>query len=90
MSLLFALIAHFLVALVGLVRPRGLVAVGAESLAVKHQLLILKRVRRRAPNLTSRDRLVLGVRTLWCHPKRLSTMAVILKTATLLYFHTPS
>jgi hypothetical protein len=32
----------------------------AESLAVKHQLLIMKRSRRRAPNLTSWDRLLLG------------------------------
>jgi hypothetical protein len=39
----------------------GLGAVAAESLAVKHQLLIMKRAQRRAPNLTSWDRLVLGV-----------------------------
>jgi hypothetical protein len=60
MSLLFTLIAHFLVTLARLARPGGLGAVAAESLAVKHQLLILERVRRRAPNLTSWDRLALG------------------------------
>ena len=87
MCLLFSLIAHFLVTLVRLARPGGLGAVAAESLAVKHQLLILKRVRRRAPNLTSWDRLVLGVCTLLVSPKRLSKMAVILKPSTLLYFH---
>ena len=59
----------------------------AESLAVKHQLLIMKRAQRRAPNLTSWDRLVLGVCALLVSPKRLSKMAVILNPSTLLRFH---
>jgi transposase InsO family protein len=87
MCLLFSLIAHFLVTLVRLARPGGLGAVAAESLAVKHQLLILRRARRRAPYLTSWDRLALGVCTLLVSPKRLRKMAVILKPSTLLYFH---
>jgi hypothetical protein len=44
MRLLFSLIAHFLVTLARLSKPGGLGAVVAESLAVKHQLLILRRV----------------------------------------------
>jgi putative transposase len=87
MSLLFTLIAHLLVTLARLARPGGLGAVAAESLAVKHQLLIMKRARRRAPNLTSWDRLALGVCTLLVAPKRRRKMAVILKPSTLLYFH---
>ena len=87
MSLLFSLIAHLLVTLVRLAKPGGLGAVVAESLAVKHQMLILRRTRRRAPHLTSWDRLALGVCTLLVSPKRLSKMAVILKPSTLLYFH---
>src|SRR5277367_5118845 len=87
MSLLFSLIAHLLVTLAKLARPGGLGAVAAESLAVKHQLLILRRARRRAPYLTSWDRLGLGVCTFLVSPKRLSKMAVILKPSTLLYFH---
>ncbi len=87
MSLLFSLIAHLLVTLARLAKPGGLSAVVAESLAVKHQLLILRRARRRAPYLTSWDRLALGVCTLLVSPKRLSKMAVILKPSTLLYFH---
>jgi putative transposase len=87
MSLLFTLIAHLLVTLARLARPGGLGAVAAESLAVKHQLLIMKRARRRAPNLTSWDRLALGVCTLLVSPKRSRKMAVILKPSTLLYFH---
>jgi hypothetical protein len=75
----FILIAHLLATLAKLARPRGLGAVAAESLAVKHQLLIMKRAQRRAPKLTSWDRLVLGVCALFVSPKRLSKMAVILK-----------
>ena len=49
---LFILIAHLLVTLAKLARPGGLGAVAAESLAVKHQLLIMKRAQRSAPKLT--------------------------------------
>ena len=84
---LFILIAHLLVTLAKLARPGGLGAVAAESLAVKHQLLIMKRARRRTPKLTSWDRLVLGVCALLVSPKRLSKMAVILRPSTLLCFH---
>src|SRR5258707_15775464 len=84
---LFILIAHLLVTLAKLGTWGGLGAVAAESLAVKHQLLIMKRALRRAPKLTSWDRLVLGVCTLFASPKRLSKMAVILKASTLLYSH---
>src|SRR5208337_4748991 len=84
---MFILTAHLLVTLAKLARPGGLGAVAAESLAVKHQLLIMKRAQRRAPNLTPWDRLVLGVCALFVSRERLSKMAVILKPSTLLYFH---
>jgi hypothetical protein len=60
MKLLFGLLGHLLVTLARLASPGGVRSVVAESLAVKHQLLIMKRSRRRAPNLTSWDRLLLG------------------------------
>jgi putative transposase len=87
MCLLFSLMAHLLVTLARLAKPGGVGAVVAESMAVKHQMLILRRTRRRAPCMTSWDRLALGVCTLLVSPKRLSKMAVILKPSTLLYFH---
>jgi len=40
---LFILIVHLLVTLAKFARPGGLGAVAAESLSVKHQLLIMKR-----------------------------------------------
>ncbi len=87
MKLLFLLLGHLLVTLARLASPGGLRSVVAESLAVKHQLLIMKRSQRRAPNLTSWDRLVLGFYTLLVSPKRLRKMSVITKPSTLLRFH---
>jgi hypothetical protein len=81
---LFILFTHLLVTLARLARPGGVRAVAVESLAVKHQLLIMNRSRRRSPNLTRWDRAILGFCTL---PRRLGKMAVILKTSTLLRLH---
>ena len=49
---IFALIAHLVTTLVRLALPGGVRAVIAESLLLKHQLLILNRSRNRAPRLT--------------------------------------
>ena len=87
MTLWFRLIAHLLVTLAWLARPGGVRAVVAESLAVKHQLLIMKRSQRRGPTLTGWDRLILGFCTLLVSPRRLGKIAVILKTSTLLRLH---
>ena len=87
MKLLFPLLGHLLVTLARLASPGGVRSVVAESLAVKHQLLIMKRPQRRAPNLTSWDRLILGFYTLLVSPKRLRKIAVITKPSTLLRLH---
>ena len=84
---LFILIAHLLVTLAKLAKPGGLGRVAAESLAIKHQLLVMKRARRRAPKLTAWDRLALGVCALFVTPQPLSKLAVILQPSTLLGFH---
>ena len=76
MRLLFILVVHLLVTLARLARPGGFRAVAAESLAIKHQLLIMKRARRRSPNLTAWDRVILGFCTLLVSPRRVSRMAV--------------
>ena len=87
MTLWLRLIAHLLVTLARLARPGGVRAVVAESLAVKHQLLIMKRSQRRSPNLTAWDRVILGFCTLLVSPGRFGKIAVILKTSTLLRLH---
>jgi hypothetical protein len=67
----FILIAHLLATIAKLAKPGGLGVVAAESVALKHQLLIMKRRRRRGPSLTAWDRLVLGICALYVSPKRL-------------------
>jgi transposase InsO family protein len=87
MCLVFRLTAHLLVALARLARPGGIRAVAAESLALKHQLLIIQRSQRRSPRLTRTDRLMLGLYALLVSPKRLPKMTVTLKTSTFLRLH---
>src|SRR5215471_9148135 len=58
---LLILAVHLLATIAKLLRPGGVRAVVAESLLLKHQLVISSRARRRAPNLNSFDRFVLGL-----------------------------
>ena len=53
MHKLLILAIHVLVTCANLLRPGGVRAVAAESLLLKHQLVISNRSRQRAPNLTS-------------------------------------
>jgi hypothetical protein len=70
-----------------LLHPGGVHAVAAESLLLKHQLLISNRARQRAPNLTTRDRFVLGLTTLFVNPRRIAKLGALVKPATLFKFH---
>src|SRR5580765_5000092 len=84
---LVILAVHLLVTFAKVVRPGGVRAVAAESLLLKHQLLISNRARRRAPNLTPMDRLVLGLTTLFVSPRRIPKLGALIKPATLFKFH---
>ena len=84
---LLVLVAHLLTTIVKLLKPGGTRAVVAESLLLKHQLIIISRPRRRAPRLSAWDRFLLGVASLPVSPKRIRKLAVILKPATLFKFH---
>src|SRR5262249_39763822 len=70
-----------------LLRPGGVRSVMAESLLLRHQLIISSRARRRAPNLNSFDRFILGLGSLFVPANRFSKLAVVLKPRTLLRFH---
>ena len=78
---------HLIVTLVRLARPGGLRPVVAESVLVKHQLGILNRGRKRAPNLRPVDRLIAGLCTLLIGSSRILRSAIVLKPATLLHLH---
>ena len=84
---LLILAIHLVVTFAKLLRPGGIRAVAAESLALKHQLLISNRSRRRAPNLTTLDRVVLGLTTLFVSPRRIAKLGAVIKPSTLLKFH---
>jgi putative transposase len=78
---------HLITTVVKLARPGGVRAVAAESLLLKHQLQINNRSRRRSPNLTSFDRILLGLFSLFIHPRRVARLAVVVKSSSLLRFH---
>ena len=74
---IFTLFLHAIVTIIRLSQPGGLRSVIAESVLMRHQVLILNRGRKRAPNLRASDRLI----------ARVMRAAVALKTLTLLHFH---
>ncbi len=82
------LFIHLLTTIAKLMRPGGGRAVVAESLLLKHQLVVLNRGRERAPNLRPMDRAIAGLCTLFIRPYRLLRVAVVLRPSTLLAFHT--
>jgi putative transposase len=84
---LLILAVHLLATIAKLLHPGGVRVIMAESLLLKHQLIISGRARRRAPNLNSFDRFVLGLGSLFVPESRLPKLAVILKPKTLLRFH---
>jgi putative transposase len=81
------LFIHVIVTMVRLAGPGGLRSVVAETALIRHQLLILNRGRRRAPNLRAMDRLATGLLTLLMSPARILRSAIVLKPSTLLRLH---
>src|SRR6516164_1552225 len=84
---ILVVLVHSIVTVVRLIRPGGLRAVVAESALTRHQMLILNRSRKRAPNLRVSDRMIAGFCTLLMHPSRLLRCGIVLKPSTLLHFH---
>ena len=84
---IFTLFLHAIVIIIRLGRPGGLRSVVAESVLMRHQILILNRGRKRAPNLRPTDRIIAGLCTLLMRPARVLWSAVALKPSTLMHFH---
>jgi len=81
------LFVHFIATLARLLGPGGVRSLVAESLLLKHQLLIVNRSRQRTPNLRSSDRILAGLLALLVRPTRLLRSAVVPKPSTLLAIH---
>src|SRR5215471_11159808 len=84
---LLILVIHLVRTVLLLAKRGGLRAVVAESVLVKHQLLVLNRSRQRSPNLRIRDRFIAGFCSLWIEPSRFQRVAILFKPSTLLSFH---
>ena len=71
---LVVLFIHFIASMARLLGPGGARSLVAESLLLKHQLLILNRSRQRAPNLSASDRILAGWLALWLPPLACSAL----------------
>ena len=81
------LFLHLLATVARLAGPGGARSVVAESMLVKHQLLILNRSRKRSPNLRLADRMIAGMCALLMRQRRLIRSAIVLKPSMLLSLH---
>ena len=82
MKVLLLMLAHLLTTVAKLLGTGGAKAIVADSLLMKQQLLIINRSRRRAPNLTPVDRMLLGFWSQFLSPHHVQRAAVILKPTT--------
>ena len=85
-DLLLALL-HLAVVTAKLCGSGGVRAVIAENLLLKQQLIVLRRARQRAPNLTPSDRLLCGFWSTFLSPGRIRKAAIALRPSTLLALH---
>ncbi len=87
MKAIGTLLVQMIYLAIRLLRPGGTKSVIAENLLLRHQLLVLNRNRKRAPNLKSSDRVALGLISRAINPSRLKSVAIAVQPATLLKFH---
>src|SRR5215470_3736922 len=78
---------HLAIVAARLCGPGGVRAVIAENLLLKQQLIVLRRARRRAPNLTWSVRLLCGLESLFLNPARIRKLTIAFRPSTLLAFH---
>jgi putative transposase len=81
------LFLHLLTTVARLAGPGGARAVVAESVLVKHQLLVLNRSRKRSPTLRPADRVIAGLCAVFIRPSRVIRSAIVFKPSTLLSLH---
>ncbi|MBK8011687.1 MAG: transposase [Deltaproteobacteria bacterium] len=87
MAVVLSFVTMLLTATIRVLGTGGAKGLAAENALLRHQLLVLRRARRRAPSLRPIDRLILGLGSLLVSPKRISKVAVVVRPSTLLGFH---
>jgi putative transposase len=78
---------HLAVVTAKLCGPGGVRAVIAENLLLRHQLIVLRRARKRAPSLRLSDRILCGFGSLFLSPERIRKLAIAVHPSTLMAFH---
>ncbi|MFT4585670.1 MAG: putative transposase [Gammaproteobacteria bacterium] len=81
------LFIHLVATIARLLGPGGARSVVAESLLVKHQLVIANRARQRSPRLRPSVRIIIGICSILMHPPRSLRSVIFLKPSTVLSFH---
>ena len=81
------LLIHLIATVAKLLLPGGARSIIAESLLLKHQLLILNRSRTKAPNLRPFDRVIAGLCADLMRRARLVRSAIVPRPSTLMRFH---
>ena len=81
------LLVHLIATFAKCLRPGGVRGVLAESVLLKHQLIVLNRSRERAPNLRAADRVIAALCARFIEPRRLFKSAIVIKPSTILRFH---
>ena len=87
MTAVLVTLLHLVVTAAKLCGPGGVRAVIAENLLLKQQLIVLRRPRQRAPNLTSTERVLCGLESIFLGPGRIYKVGIGVRPATLLAFH---
>src|ERR1700687_2800812 len=75
---------HLIAPVARVAAPGGIRSLVAESVLVKHQLLILNRSRKRAPHLLAFDRIAAGLCALLMRPPRIIRSGIVLQPSTLM------
>ena len=70
------IVIHLAVTAAKLFGPGGVRALVAENLLLRQQLIVLRRPRRRGPNLTVWDRFLFGFGSLFLSPGRIRKVAI--------------
>jgi putative transposase len=81
------LVYHLVACIIKLLRPGGIKSIAAENLILRQQLIVMKRTRSRSPRLTQGDRTLFGILAHIIPKHRLRKLAIIVKPATILKFH---
>ena len=87
MSKALLLLLNLLRAVLIVLKPNGTKSLIAENIAPRQQLITIQRKRKRAPNLTTTDRITFAFLAGLIRQSRLNKIAIIIKPATILAFH---